>query len=55
MEKSVSHFFPLVEFLPFVLLCTIITVSFNYIALFYPSVQPKRAENERQRVTLRSH
>lgn len=52
MEKSVLRFFPLVEFLPFILLCTIITVSFNHIALFYPSVLPKHAGNERQHVTL---
>lgn len=33
-KNGFLHFFPLVAFLPFVLLCTIITVLFGYIALF---------------------
>lgn len=52
MENMLFTFFLLVEFLPLVLLSTIIMVSFNYIALFYPSVQTKHAENERQHVTF---
>lgn len=33
-KKWVLNFFPLIAFLPFVLLCTIITVLFDYIAPF---------------------
>jgi len=51
-KKMFFTFFLLVEFLPFVLLCMVTTVSFNYIALFHPSVQTKHAENERQHVTF---
>lgn len=44
--------FSLVEFLPFVLLCTFITIWFNCIALLYPSVEAKHAGNERQHVAF---
>lgn len=44
--------FSLVEFLPFVLLCTVITIWFNCIALLYPSVEAKHAGNERQHVAF---
>lgn len=52
---SVFYNFPSVEFLPFVLLRTIITVWFNCSALFYPSARAKHAGNERQRVSFWNH